>query len=167
MTLLGILKFSINLLPSHSAGKETPVCSEQGYNNYLSAVHTYLSKSKGFYFNLISSLMSYSALSDSCEYLWYRSTRLRPLEICLLLQCGERLKTSESDVYRRQILTTKVAPRAVRVKTSSIINPKQNQLIQKIHLKKINMHDILFSRELAFALLNCLLVLSFIRSWNC
>ena len=40
---------------------------------------------------------------------------LRPLEIFLLLQHGDRLQTSESDVYRRQILTTKVDPRAVRV----------------------------------------------------
>ena len=41
---------------------------------------------------------------------------LRPLEIFLLLQCGDRLKSSESDVYRRHILTTNVYPRAVRVK---------------------------------------------------
>ena len=41
---------------------------------------------------------------------------LRPLEIFLLLQRGDRLQSSESDVYRRQILTTKVDPRAVRVK---------------------------------------------------
>ena len=37
---------------------------------------------------------------------------LRPLEIFFLLQCGDRL----SDIYRRQILTTKVDPCAVRVK---------------------------------------------------
>ena len=41
---------------------------------------------------------------------------LRPLEIFLLLQRGDRLWSSESDVYRRQILTTKVGPRAARVK---------------------------------------------------
>ena len=40
---------------------------------------------------------------------------LRPLEIFLLSQCGYLLWTSESDVYRRQILTSKVDPRAVRV----------------------------------------------------
>ena len=40
----------------------------------------------------------------------------RSLEIVLLLQCRDRLYTSESDVYRRQILTNKVDPRAVRVK---------------------------------------------------
>ena len=34
----------------------------------------------------------------------------------LTLQCGDRLESSESDVYRRQILTTKVDPRTVRVK---------------------------------------------------
>ena len=46
---------------------------------------------------------------------------LRPLEIFLLLQCGDRLQSSESDVYRRQILTTKVDPRTVRVKPLSVI----------------------------------------------
>ena len=40
---------------------------------------------------------------------------LRPLEIFLLLQCGDRVLSSESDVYRRQVLSTKVYPRAVRV----------------------------------------------------
>ena len=44
---------------------------------------------------------------------------LRPLEIRLLSQCGDRLESSESDVYRRQILTTKVDPRAVRAKTQT------------------------------------------------
>ena len=43
---------------------------------------------------------------------------VRPLEIFLLLQCGDKLQSSESDVYRRQILTTKVYPRAVRVNGS-------------------------------------------------
>ena len=38
---------------------------------------------------------------------------LRPLEIFLLLQCGDRLESSESDVYKRQIMSTKVDPRAV------------------------------------------------------
>ena len=38
-----------------------------------------------------------------------------PLEIFLLIQCGDRLQFSESDVYRRQILMTKVDPRAVGV----------------------------------------------------
>ena len=33
---------------------------------------------------------------------------------------GDRLKSSESDVYRRQILTTKVDPRAVRVKHENL-----------------------------------------------
>ena len=40
---------------------------------------------------------------------------LRPLYIIVFLQRGDRLQTSESDVYRRQILTSKVGPRAVRV----------------------------------------------------
>ena len=39
---------------------------------------------------------------------------LRSLQIFLFLQ--DRLQSSESDVYRRQILTTKVDPRALRVK---------------------------------------------------
>ena len=37
------------------------------------------------------------------------------LEIALLLQCMDLFKSSESDVYRRQILTTKVDARAVRL----------------------------------------------------
>ena len=42
---------------------------------------------------------------------------LRPLEIFVLLQCADRLWASESDVYRRQILTTKVDPRTVKTAT--------------------------------------------------
>ena len=49
------------------------------------------------------------AISDSFEYLCYGS---RPA----INICGDRLSSSESDVYRRHILTTKVDPRAVRVK---------------------------------------------------
>ena len=41
---------------------------------------------------------------------------LRPLHIFLVLQCGDRLQTSESDVYKRQILTSKVDLRTVRAK---------------------------------------------------
>ena len=59
---------------------------------------------KGF-FNLKSSLMSELALSDSFEYLCYGYTTI--ISIFTL--------TAESDVYGRQILTTKVDPRAVRV----------------------------------------------------
>ena len=40
---------------------------------------------------------------------------LRPLEIFLLLQRGDRLYTSESDVYRRQIVTCKDDPRTESV----------------------------------------------------
>ena len=40
----------------------------------------------------------------------------RPLEIFLLLQCGDRLYKSESDVYRRQILTYKDGPRTEIIK---------------------------------------------------
>ena len=54
------------------------------------------------------------ALSVSFENLVY-VMGLRPLEIFLLLQCGDRLYSSESDVYRRQILSTKYDPRTIRV----------------------------------------------------
>ena len=40
---------------------------------------------------------------------------LRPLEIFSFFQCGDRLYTSEFDVYRRQILTYKDGPSAERV----------------------------------------------------
>ena len=46
---------------------------------------------------------------------------VRPLEFFLILQREERLYTSESDVYRRQILTYKVDPRAVRVNNDSYL----------------------------------------------
>ena len=41
---------------------------------------------------------------------------LRPLEIFQLFQCGDRIWKSESDVCRRQILTSKDGPRIERVK---------------------------------------------------
>ena len=41
---------------------------------------------------------------------------LQPLEIVFLLQRGDRHYASESDVYRRQILTHNDGPRAERVK---------------------------------------------------
>ena len=44
---------------------------------------------------------------------------LRPLEIFYYFQCRDRLYTSESDVYRRQILTYKDGPRTERVKYPS------------------------------------------------
>ena len=50
---------------------------------------------------------------------------LRPLQIFLPLRCGDRLKSSESDVYRRQILTSKVDPRAVEL----MMQPFSSQLI--------------------------------------
>ena len=40
---------------------------------------------------------------------------LRLLQIFSYIQCQDRLESSESDIYRRQIMATKVAPRAVRV----------------------------------------------------
>ena len=46
---------------------------------------------------------------------------IRPLEISSLLQCGDRLQLLESDVCRRQALTTSVNLRAVRVKQIWVI----------------------------------------------
>ena len=55
-------------------------------------------------------------LSDLFEYLCYRSkTTMR----ILILPVRDRLYTSESEVYRRQILTYKDGPRAERVKIHS------------------------------------------------
>ena len=62
------------------------------------------------YFILISSLMSYSALSDSFEYLCYGSTDIRNI-----FPLTARGTTLDVKIYRRQILTTKVDPCAVRV----------------------------------------------------
>ena len=44
----------------------------------------------------------------------------RPLQRFQLFQCGDRLYTSESDVYRRQILTSKDGPRTERVKPAVV-----------------------------------------------
>ena len=52
---------------------------------------------------------------------------LRPLEIFLLLQCGYRLFTSESERLQPQILTFKVDPRAVIVKKSDLVSSKKMQ----------------------------------------
>ena len=57
---------------------------------------------------------------------------LRPLEKVLFLQCEDHLKSSESDVYRRQILTTKVNPRTVRFK--GLTNDHKFYQDQKIFL---------------------------------
>ena len=57
--------------------------------------------------------MSKSGLSDSFEY-------LRPLELFQFFQCGDCLYTSESDVYRRQIMTYKDGPRTERVSESEV-----------------------------------------------
>ena len=57
--------------------------------------------------------MSQFALSGSFEYLCYGSTAIINI---FYSQCVDQLQSSESDVHRRQILTAKVDPRAVRVK---------------------------------------------------
>ena len=45
---------------------------------------------------------------------------LRPLEIFSFFQCGDRLYTSESDVYRRQILTYKDVPALKELRATSV-----------------------------------------------
>ena len=57
--------------------------------------------------------MSYSGLSDSFEYLCYGSTAIRNIFTATV---GGGGSTSEFDVYRRQILTSKVDPRIIKVK---------------------------------------------------
>ena len=56
--------------------------------------------------------MSESALAASFEYLCYGSTAI--IDIVIL---SDPLYTSESDVYRRYILTYKNGPRTERIKT--------------------------------------------------
>ena len=61
--------------------------------------------------------MSWLALTASFEYLCYGSTTI----IIVTLTVQESTLDSESDVYRRQILTSKVDPPTVRVKWSKNI----------------------------------------------
>ena len=69
-------------------------------------------ETEGFFsLNLKLSSMSQSALPDSFEYLCYGSMAI--INIFTLTVWGYTLVVS---VYRRQILTTKVYPRTVRVK---------------------------------------------------
>ena len=61
--------------------------------------------------------MSSLALSDSFEYLCFGSTAIIYIKyIYNILTLSVRRQSSESDVYRRQILTTKVDPRTAMVK---------------------------------------------------
>ena len=59
-----------------------------------------------------------------------------PKEVSSFFQCRHRLYTSESDVYRRQILTSKVDPRAVRVNPCGTNLPflMDNMLMSRILL---------------------------------
>ena len=72
-------------------------------------------ETKGFLFNLKSSL------SFGCLNFLFRIHSntyvmgLRPLELRLLFSIRGSTLASESDVYRRPILTSQVDPRAVRV----------------------------------------------------
>ena len=54
---------------------------------------------------------------------------LWPLYIVLLLKCGDRHLTSESDVCRRQILTSNVDPRAVKVNIESQMVVKYDDML--------------------------------------
>ena len=54
---------------------------------------------------------------------------LQPLYIFKLFQRGDRLYTSESDVYRRQILTYKDGPRAARVNKTVNIKTRDVQIM--------------------------------------
>ena len=67
-------------------------------------------------------------INDSFEYLYVMSPR--PLEIFSIFQRGDRLYTSESDVYRRQILTYKDDPLAegltMMAGVITAFNPKGN-----------------------------------------
>ena len=84
--------------------------------------------------------MFYVPLSASFEYVCYES--IRPLEIILILQSGDRFQTSESDVYRRQIMTSEVDPRAVRVSfICDIVNAHIYQVVKPpdlIHIYPVN-----------------------------
>ena len=64
-----------------------------------------------FQFGIVINVLDFSA---SFEYLYFMG--LRPFNSFLFSQCGDRLYKSESDVYRRQILTSKDGPRAEKVK---------------------------------------------------
>ena len=92
---------------------------------------------------------------------------LRPLEICSFFQCGDRLYTSESAVYRRQILTYKDGSRAeslsrltndairpfcggfpstlVANEKNTVVNAKQIQLglrFMKVDKKKVSCDEL-------------------------
>ena len=57
---------------------------------------------------------------------------LRPLLIFVLFQWEDRLWTSESDVYRRQILTYKDGPRTERVKMAAKMAAMRTQVRTRV-----------------------------------
>ena len=61
--------------------------------------------------------MSYLALSVSFDYLCYGSTVI--VIFLASFSAGVDFRSSESDVYRRQILTSKVEPRTEKFRQSS------------------------------------------------
>ena len=70
---------------------------------------------------------------------------VRPLEICYFFQCWNRLYTSESDVYRRQILSYNDGPRTERVnmastnsKTGISQNGNQSTMLAKTNRRNVN-----------------------------
>ena len=67
------------------------------------------------------------ALSASFAYLFYWSTAIR--NMFTLTQRGDRLKSLESDVYRRQILTTEVDSPLVGTKRWHIITRRWRRQI--------------------------------------
>ena len=71
------------------------------------------------FFNFI---MSQAALSASFEYLYYVSSSI----VNMFSHCWDRLETSESDVYRRQIPTYKVGNRDERVKAVKCCSTRAN-----------------------------------------
>ena len=60
---------------------------------------------------------------------------LRPLIFFLIFQCGDRLYTSESDVYRRQILTYEDGPRTERVKYITL--PLESKYTSKFNTQRL------------------------------
>ena len=99
---------------------------------------------KGFFqFKIMFQL----AISDSFEYLCYRSTKKT---IFLHLLCGDRFYSSESDDYGRQILMPKVDPRTVR------LNVVFNPFNAEIYLTKDQKLKYFFQFEIIVNMINVL-----------
>ena len=80
---------------------------------------------------------------------------LRPLWIFLILKCGQRLYTSESDVYRRQILTSKV-DYIIMYPNGLVIKKKTRFLTRKINDKpSVQMYPLTFAIFYLWLLIRC------------